>query len=242
MGVGLVLVSHSAKAAEGVADLVRQMAPDVVIEPAGGMDDGELGTSYDLISAAIGRALAGGDGAVVLTDLGSAILTVESVLDMEDFAGRALMADAPFVEGAVAAGVAAQGGGSSESVLNAAESAADSFARRRGSGAGIAPSGGAPASGLGTGVPSGADGVVRTTVVLRNRLGLHARPAATLARLASGFEAQVTVNGVDAASVLELMTLGTVGGQEVAVEAVGVQAQEALDAVVGEIETGFGET
>jgi PTS hybrid protein len=232
--VGLVLVSHSAKLAEGLADLVRQMAPEVAIEPAGGMDDGGLGTSYDLVAATLARLRAAGgeSGVVVLTDLGSAVLTVESVLDMEDLTQDVLMADAPFVEGAVAAGVAAQGGATMQQVRDAAEAAAQTFAQSP-----------APAGSTDEVLPAAAsDGVVRATVVLRNRLGLHARPAALLARLAAGFDAQVTVNEVNAASVLELMTLGAVGGQELRVEAVGSQAKAALDAVVSEIESGFGET
>ena len=82
---------------------------------------------------------------------------------------------------------------------------------------------------------------MQATAVLRNRLGLHARPAALLARTAAGFEAAVTVNGVDAASVLALIALGVIGGQTVTVTAAGPQARAALVAIIDEIEAGLGE-
>ena len=77
--------------------------------------------------------------------------------------------------------------------------------------------------------------------MLRNRLGLHARPAAQLVRTVSAFDAIVTINGVDARSVLALVGLGTTGGQEVVVAATGPQARHAVNAVVDELENGFGE-
>lgn len=57
MTVGIVLVSHSAKLAEGLAELAGQMAPDVRIRPAGGLaGDGGIGTDYDEVVAAVQRA------------------------------------------------------------------------------------------------------------------------------------------------------------------------------------------
>ena len=82
---------------------------------------------------------------------------------------------------------------------------------------------------------------IRATAILRNPLGLHARPAAQLARTAAGFDAAVTVGGVDASSVLALIGLGVLGGTTVTVTATGPQARSALTAVVDEIEAGFGE-
>ena len=80
MSVGLVIVSHSAQLAAGVVELAAQMAPEVALIPAGGMDDGGIGTSLDKVMAALGLADTG-DGAVVLTDLGSAVMTAESALE-----------------------------------------------------------------------------------------------------------------------------------------------------------------
>ena len=79
--VGIVVVSHSADLAEGLAALASQMAgPDVRIAPAGGLPDGSLGTDEDRVRAAI-RAADQGSGVVILGDLGSAILTVRHVLE-----------------------------------------------------------------------------------------------------------------------------------------------------------------
>jgi PTS hybrid protein len=123
--VGIVLVSHSADLARGCRDLVAQVAGDEVrIEAAGGGPDGDLGTSSDLISAAIGRAEAG-DGVLVLADLGSSILVARHLLSDGIPASTARIADAPFVEGAVAAAVTAASGASLPDVLRAAEDARD---------------------------------------------------------------------------------------------------------------------
>ncbi|WP_251150639.1 dihydroxyacetone kinase phosphoryl donor subunit DhaM [Cellulosimicrobium sp. Marseille-Q4280] len=236
--VALVLVSHSQRLAQGAVELAAQMAPGVVLLAAGGTDDGGLGTSYDRVSGAVSDALAVADGVVVLADLGSAVMTVESVLDLEDeLDGRVALADAPFVEGAVAAAVTAHGGGDVPAVLASAEHAGSTFAP---AGVGATEQGAADgdAAPRPDEVPGGA---VAATVTLRNPLGLHARPAAVLARLIAGYDASVTIDGVNGASVLELMKLGATGGQQLSVTADGTQAREALDAVVGAVEGGFGE-
>src|SRR5689334_13142688 len=102
--VGLVLVSHSAAIAEGLAALAGQMAPSTTLVPAGGTDDGGIGTSFDRVSAALAEAESG-SGVVVLCDLGSAYLTAETALDFLDDEARASVriVQAPLVEGAVAA-------------------------------------------------------------------------------------------------------------------------------------------
>jgi PTS hybrid protein len=122
--VGIVLVSHSDQLASGLREVVRQVAGDAVpIEVAGGTDDGRIGTSYDLIAAALHRADRGA-GVVVLTDLGSAVLTARAVLaDRPD--ARVVLADAPFVEGAIAASVIAGTGADLDAVTAAAVEARD---------------------------------------------------------------------------------------------------------------------
>ena len=236
--VALVLVSHSRAIAEGLAELAGQMAPDVTLLPAGGMPDGGLGTSYDAIEAALEQATADGRSAVVLADLGSAVMTAQAVLEMLDapVAERVRLADAPLVEGAVAAAVAAQGGAGVEGVLAAAEGAVATFADvlhpHPGQRAGAAPS---------TTELSTAPGAVRTTVTVTNKLGLHARPAAMVARTVAGFDAHVRLGGVDAASVLELMALGVAHGTDLVLEGSGLQAQQAVDTVVRLFEEKFGE-
>ena len=122
--VGVVLVSHSPKLAAGLAELVRELGGDQVpVIAAGGMDDGSLGTSYGRIEQAVGEADQGA-GVLLLGDLGSALLTVKTLLDEGvGKEARAVLADAPFVEGAVAAVVTASAGGDLDSVRAAAEEA-----------------------------------------------------------------------------------------------------------------------
>jgi dihydroxyacetone kinase DhaKLM complex PTS-EIIA-like component DhaM len=94
--------------------------PEVRIERAGGAGDGRLGTSEDLIRAAI-KAADQGDGVVVLGDLGSAFLTVRSVLQSGSNGNGIRVADAPLVEGAIAAAVSSSAGQSLDQVAGAAE-------------------------------------------------------------------------------------------------------------------------
>jgi PTS hybrid protein len=120
--VGIVLVSHSSELARGLADLVSQVAgPEVRIEAAGGGPEGILGTNGDLVREAIGRADTG-EGVVILADLGSSILTVRHLLEGQAN-GHVRLADAPLVEGAVAAAVTSSAGQPLEIVLQAAEEA-----------------------------------------------------------------------------------------------------------------------
>ena len=121
--VGIVLVSHSTELAAGLRDLVSQVAGgEVRVEPAGGAADGGLGTSADLIEAAIGRADTGA-GVLIVADLGSAVLTTRAVLD--ELPPGPVLADAPFVEGAVAAAVTASTGADLSTVAAAAREARD---------------------------------------------------------------------------------------------------------------------
>ena len=120
--VGIVLVSHSVRLAEGAADLASQVGGGTVtVIAAGGTDDGGLGTSAAKIEQAL-RLAEGGAGVVVLPDLGSAVLTVRALLeDLPDV--TVALADAPFVEGAVAATVTAAAGAALTAVAKAAEEA-----------------------------------------------------------------------------------------------------------------------
>ncbi|WP_041914370.1 dihydroxyacetone kinase phosphoryl donor subunit DhaM [Selenomonas ruminantium] len=106
--VGIVIVSHSEKLAAGVVEIARMMAPNAPLAAAGGLEDGELGTSYARISAAV-EAVYSEDGVAVLMDMGSAVMTTEIVVeDMED--KKVMMLDCPLVEGAVLAAVESTGG------------------------------------------------------------------------------------------------------------------------------------
>jgi PTS hybrid protein len=124
--IGIVLVSHSAALAEGLSDLVGQVSgEDVRVRPAGGSGDGGLGTDPDRIAAAI-RSADTGSGVVVLVDIGSAVLSVKAILAGGDVDGIDVrLADAPLVEGAVAASVLAATGADLAAVAAAAEEARD---------------------------------------------------------------------------------------------------------------------
>ena len=117
--VGLVIVTHSAALAHGIAETCRMMAKDARLAVAGGMEDGGFGTSYARIVAAI-DAVYGGDGVVLLVDAGSSILTVETIV--EEMPERRLrMADCPVVEGSVVAAIAAVCGANLDDVVRRAE-------------------------------------------------------------------------------------------------------------------------
>lgn len=122
--VGLVVVSHSSRIAEGTAELAGQMAgPDVRIVPAGGMEDGSIGTDAARIAVAIGEADAG-SGVVVLADLGSAVLATRTALELLGNPENVRLSRGPIVEGAIIAAVQASTGSSLDEVLEAAEGAA----------------------------------------------------------------------------------------------------------------------
>lgn len=245
--VALVVVSHSDLLARGVVEVAAQMAPDVPLLAAGGLDEGGIGTSYARVEAAVEEALAAvdgpGSGVVLLTDLGSATLTVESVIEMVDDPDRVLFADAPLVEGAVAAAVRAQLGDDLHQVAGAAREAARAFLPAGDASEVGAPQPPVPGDGVTRiAVPPGAHDAmnqseeVRADAVVADPVGLHARPAALLARLAGTFDAEVTVDGADAGSVLEIMALGVRQGQRVHVGARGPQAAEAVSALVEMLE------
>ena len=109
MTVGLVIVSHSQRLAEGVAELAGQMTQGgVTIIAAGGTDTGELGTSMEKVQRAL-EAAETGDGALILMDLGSATMVAQMALEAlpAERRARVRLSDAPLVEGAVVAAVEA---------------------------------------------------------------------------------------------------------------------------------------
>ena len=122
--VGIVIVSHSWKIAEGVRDLAREMAQGFTgLLCAGGLEDGSIGTDAQRIADAILEADSG-DGVVILADIGSSIMSAETAIELLEDSGRkinAVIADAPIVEGSICAVVEAAGNGSLESVLKCAE-------------------------------------------------------------------------------------------------------------------------
>ncbi|RII43242.1 phosphoenolpyruvate--protein phosphotransferase [Galactobacter valiniphilus] len=266
--VGLVVVSHSAALAEAALGLALEMVagqpPRVVL--AAGMDDGSFGTDAARVAAAIEEAEDGG-GVVVITDLGSAVLSAEMAVEfLPDPDAPVRIVPAPFVEGLLAAVVAAAGGGD---LAEVAAQASGALASKReqlgevdpapdGAGPGLEP--GPPGAGAGQSAegagPGGAGPVdaasvgteagASADVVLVNPMGLHARPAATLAGALAGFDAEVSLEvpgrrPAPARSPLSVAGLGTRGGDTVRVSAGGPQAQAAVAEAVRLIEEGFGE-
>ena len=241
MKVGLVLVSHSEKLAEGLSELAGQMAPDVAIIAAGGTDDGGIGTSLEKIQSGIARA-DGGAGVALLADLGSAVMTAEMALEFldPDQQEKVRLADAPLVEGAVAAAVAAQTGQDLAAVVRDAEAVS----------ATMGGSSSAPDTDAGTASDTGGtlddidqddDGVHEASWKLINPMGLHARPAAAVAQAMADLDADITINGVDGKSVMMLMTLGLKAGDTLTVSAHGPDAARAVEMLGLEVRNGFGE-
>jgi PTS hybrid protein len=226
MSVGLVIVSHSSRLADGVVELAVQMAPEVRVRAAGGLPGGGIGTDFEQVSAALSEVDTGA-GVVLLYDLGSAQMTAELAVESLADPRSAIVADAPLVEGAVAAAVAAQGGQDLEAVARAAETAGTPEALASEDGQVVE-----------------AD-EVREELVLHNEVGLHARPAAMLARSLTGLQASVTITAgdkeADAASVLGLMGLGARKGDQIALRASGPDARNAVQRIIDLADRNFDE-
>jgi phosphoenolpyruvate-protein phosphotransferase/dihydroxyacetone kinase phosphotransfer subunit len=253
--VGIVIVSHSEALAKGVVALAREMGgEELALEAAGGLDEpGALGTDAGRVQAAIERAMSE-DGVLVLMDLGSALMSAEFAIEMlGDSSGRVLMSDAPLVEGAVAAAVAARGGASLAEVAEEARGALAMKASQLGgdaSGAAAAPGeaagpGGAAAPGAAAAPASPPD--AEAALPVRNAIGLHARPAARFVEVARSFDAEVRVakagggEPVKATSLTNVVALGARMGNTLVVTASGPQAAEALDALRELADEGFGD-
>lgn len=113
--VGIVIVSHSEKLANAVVELTSMMAPDAKIIAAGGLEDGNFGTSFERIQGAVEK-IHSDEGTIVLVDMGSAVMTTEMVIEALGLEKIAI-ADTPLVEGAVVATVSAVGGSNFEELM-----------------------------------------------------------------------------------------------------------------------------
>jgi dihydroxyacetone kinase phosphotransfer subunit len=121
--VGIVIVSHSPKVAEGAADMVRQMVgEEVPLAWTGGNSAGGLGTDFEAIGAAIERAWSEA-GVVILVDLGGAETNSEMAVEAlpDGRRARVVICNAPIVEGAVVAATEAAGGAPLQVVRRTAE-------------------------------------------------------------------------------------------------------------------------
>jgi len=234
--IGLVIVSHSAKLADGVGELVDQMVQGgAALALAGGTDipEAPIGTDPAKVAAALETLLARGDvsNVLVMMDLGSAIMSAEAALDFlpDDQRARVYLCEAPLVEGTLAAAVRAKIGGTLAQVYADARSALAAKTEQLAAWQHL-PADAPPVAG-----EVSAESTAELTIVIPNRLGLHARPVARLVTLLAQYDAQVTLthNGraVPATSLNQVVTLGARQKDVVVVRAVGAEAFVALEAI-----------
>ena len=246
MTVGLVIVSHSAQLAAGVAELAGQMTQGATsIAAAGGGADDILGTSADKILAAI-QSVDGPDGVLVLLDLGSAILAAEMVLEMLDIEQqhRVMLSFAPLVEGAVAAAIEASLGRTLAEVKQAAEKTANVAQLKL-----LKPLSATqeePVEAAPPPSPSLQPGFLEEQLTLTNPSGLHARPASLFVQTAGRFRAQLEVTGrgrqAEATSIIGVLSLGIRNGDAITLRASGEEAEAALKALSELVHANFYET
>ncbi|KJL26300.1 Phosphoenolpyruvate-protein phosphotransferase [Microbacterium oxydans] len=241
--IGIVAVSHSARLGEAALELALQMVHDgrvrVQVAAGAGVDaEGApiLGTDAVAVAAAIDELAADCDGVLVLMDLGSAVLSAELAVELRSSEVPVRLAPAPFVEGLLAAVVSAAAGGSLDTV--AAEAASALAAKTGALGDEEAPATQVAETPVD-------DDVRMRRVRVRNPQGLHARPAALIAKASSVVDVHLRrlPDGPDAAaaSLTRLLVLGARQGDELELTARGDGADDALDRLVALFDDGFGE-
>ena len=224
--IHLILVSHHPDIARGIAALAAQMsaAPET-IHTAAGIDDADnpVGTDAVRIMQTLLEA-DNPDGILILVDLGSAILSAQTALDLLDdpaLAARCRISAAPLVEGAISAAVAASSGADLETVAREATQAL--AAKQAALGETNAPASTAPVA-----VPSGDS----ATITLTNRDGLHARPAARLVAALTPYRARLVLTcgdkQADGKSLNQLALLQARSGDRLTLHADGDDAAAAL--------------
>ncbi len=86
---------------------------------------------------------------------------------------------------------------------------------------------------------------VKKTVKVKNRLGLHARPAAVIAKILQGYSSSVSISYrdqvVDARSIMNLLMLAIKKNSLIGLEAVGEDAKEAIETLIAAFASEFGE-
>jgi dihydroxyacetone kinase phosphotransfer subunit len=189
--VNLVIVSHSARLGEGVGELARQMlmGDGCKLAIAAGIDDPEnpIGTDPIKVMEAI-ESVADTDHVLVMMDIGSALLSAETALDLLDpaIAAKVRLCAAPLVEGTLAATVSAASGSDIDKVIADAMSALE--AKRVQLGLPSLAQNGPEATPMADDL-SGES----VSVVIKNHNGLHVRPASRLVAALSGFNAELVL-------------------------------------------------
>jgi phosphocarrier protein FPr len=242
--VSIVIVSHSAKLAEGVLELAQQMVQGQVnLATAGGIDDPEnpIGTDAMKVLEAI-NTVYDDDGVLVMMDLGSALMSAEMALEFlsPEQQANVYLCEAPLVEGVMAAAVQASIGGTIQQVMTEARGALAVKESQL-----QPPVESEAAVSLPT-QPAPAGPVEELRLVVRNRLGLHARPAALFVSTANRFEAELFVykgeRTASAKSINQVATLGVRQGDEILVTAAGAGAMDALKAIKELADDNFGDS
>ncbi len=245
--VGIVVVSHSEKLAEGVVELARTMGgADVRIQAAGGLSlpGHPLGTDPMLILSAI-EGVYSDDGVLVLMDLGSAILSAEMAVEMlpDEKREKVILCEAPIVEGAIAASAQARIGNSLQQVAEEARQALSAKTKHLRN----------PVEEPDPVVPVKDDlprtEAIETHVRVRNSLGLHARAAARLVEVAGSFvHTEIMVKNfttgrgpANAKSMIGIMALEVLQGHELLISASGLEAQAALNKIQRLADDNFGD-
>lgn len=98
--INILITSHSNKLAQGLTELISQMATNVKIEYSGGTEDGELGSNFEEINQKMTKLAE--DGLVVFFDLGSSMMNCQMAYDMldENLKEKVIIAGSPLVESA----------------------------------------------------------------------------------------------------------------------------------------------
>ena len=110
--IGIVVVSHSKNIAQGVLDLISEVAKDISITYVGGTEDGSIGTSFDQVQGVVEQN--DKDTLLVFFDLGSAKMNLEMVADFTD--KEIIINSVPIVEGAFTAAALLQAGTDLEAI------------------------------------------------------------------------------------------------------------------------------
>ncbi|WP_067695210.1 dihydroxyacetone kinase phosphoryl donor subunit DhaM [Nocardia jejuensis] len=239
--IGLVVVSHSRALARAAVSLATELLPrqPIRIEVAAGLDETTLGTDAVAVCEAIAAADSG-DGVLVLMDLGSAVLSAETALDLLDPPRQVHLTAAPLVEGLVAALAAAGGGADLRKSAHEAEQALAAKRAQLGETPTLAGEHDTPPPPTTTvSTP-----VTEEIVAVTNEQGLHARPAATLVSALGDLDAQVELRNattgagpVPGDSLTRVLTLGVLAGHELGVIATGPDADAAI-ALVRDLASG----
>jgi phosphocarrier protein FPr len=247
--VNLLLVSHSKRLADGVAEMVQQMTSSTAVKIATaagiGEENKELGTNAVEIMEAI-EEIYSDDGILVLVDLGSAILSTEMALNLitDEMKSNIKICPAPFVEGAIAAAVQAGLGSDLKSVyqeaMNALKMKSDQL---------VEDSSDQPEEQPILSITTKDDDETnRVTLIVPNEQGLHARPAVLFVKTSGSYDATVMVKNltenkgpVPANSLISVMNIAAQKGDQVQISAEGPQKDQVITALIDLFERNFDE-